>query len=202
MSWFAKANIDAAPLKIEIPVGFDLPTKTQWAFSPELQNRSSEGGMSGAILTGTSLGDNITLHHAGEGQEFSVQRPDDYASGLIFDFADFNGDFFSLAVDLPMEGYKTLGPQDLLRISLQTKSSEPFEAYARLNLCHGPNTERITRMIRIGEGDSFAEFDIFYTEVEQNRATSVWVDLIINDPTGKKFDLEQIVVLRRARASL
>ena len=57
-------------------------------------------------------------------------------------------------------------------------------------------------MVRIGEGDSFAEFDIFYTEFESGRATSVWIDLIFNHPVGKQIALEQMVILRRARASL
>ena len=202
MGWFGKPTPTAAVLSIDVPVTFNVPPKTQWAFTPELQSRSIEGGMAGAILTGTGIGESITLHHSGEGQVFSIQPMDDYAAGLEFDFPDFEGDFFSLAIALPDEGITTLGPQDLLRLSLHTATNAPFDAYARLNLCHGPNTEKITRMVRIGEGNSFVEFDIFYTEFESGRATSVWIDLIINDPRGKCVSLDEVVVLRRARASL
>ena len=192
----------ALPLSIDVPVDFEVPAKTQWGFTPMLQSRVTEGGMSGAILTGTSLGPNITVHHSGEGEAFSVQRPDDYSDGLEFDFPDFTADFFSLAIDLPNERAQLIGPQDLLRIALRTSSKTPFDAYARMNLCHGPNTEKVVRMVRIGEGDSFAEFDIFYTEFASGQASSVWIDLIFNSPKGKQITLEQVVILRRARASL
>lgn len=187
---------------IDVPDGFHIPPKTQWGFTPTLQNGITQDGVSGNILTGSSLGPHVTLHHEGDGAQFSVQRPDDYATGLIFEFTNFTGDFFSLAFELPIEGVLTLGRQDLLRFILRSQANEPFKAYARLNLCHGPNTEQIVRMIDIGEGESFAEFDIFYTEFEQKRATSVWIDLIINEPAHKRVVLDEVVILRRARASL
>ena len=65
-----------------------------------------------------------------------------------------------------------------------------------------PNTEQIVRMIDVGAGESFTEFDIFYTDFEQKRATSAWIDLIINEPAYKVITLEEVVILRRARASL
>ena len=195
MNWLKKKPKGAARLGVDVPSGFNVPAKTQWGFTPSLQT----DGMSGVILTGTDLGPNVTLHHSGAGDAFSVQRS---GAGLIFDFPEFNGDFFSLAIDLPDDGTRSLQKQDLLRISLRTGADVPFDAYARLNLCHGPNTEKIVRMVRIGEGDSFAEFDIFYTKFESGKASSVWIDLIFNHPKGKQITLEQVVVLRRARASL
>ncbi|MHA1127433.1 MAG: DUF6478 family protein [Alphaproteobacteria bacterium] len=202
MSWLKKKPERAPSLGIDVPEDFEVPAKTQWGFTPTLQTRVTEGGMLGAILTGTNLGPNVTVHHSGEGETFSIQRPDDYSDGLVFDFPDFNADFFSLAIDLPEDGARWIGGQDLLRIALRTSSETPFDAYARLNLCYGPNTEKIVRMIRIGEGDSFAEFDVFYTEFGSGQASSVWIDLIFNSPKSKKITLEQVVVLRRARASL
>lgn len=187
---------------IEVPDGFQVPPKTQWAFTPALQTAVSSNGIAGHILTGTELGPHVSLHHEVEGAEFAIERPEDYGTGLVFDFSDFSGTFFSLAFALPEDGVLALGRQDLLRIILTTRAEQPFQAYARLNLCHGPNTEQIVRMIEIGAGESFAEFDIFYTEFEQKRATSAWVDLIINDPAHKRLALEQAIILRRARASL
>lgn len=187
---------------INVPDGFQIPPKTQWGFTPSLQNGITQDGISGNILTGTSLGPHVTLHHEGDGAKFSVQQPDDYGSGLVFEFSEFTGDYFSLAFELPIEGVKALGRQDLLRLNLRTHAREPLKAYARLNLCHGPNTEQIVRMIDVGEGESFAEFDIFYTEFEQKRAASGWIDLIINDPAHKTIALEEVVILRRVRACL
>jgi hypothetical protein len=69
-------------------------------------------------------------------------------------------------------------------------------------LGYGPNAEHIVRIIEIGQIQSFAEFDIFYTDFEPKRAKSAWIDLIINQPAGRRFLLEEVVILRRARASL
>lgn len=187
---------------INVPDGFQVPPKTQWGFTPSLQSGITQDGISGTILTGTSLGPQVTLHHEGDGATFSIQQPDDYGDGLVFEFSDFTGDYFSLAFELPIEGVMALGRQDLLRLNLRTHASEPLKAYARLNLCHGPNTEQIVRMIDVGQGESFAEFDIFYTEFEQKRAASAWIDLIINDPAHKTIALEEVVILCRVRACL
>lgn len=187
---------------INVPEGFSIPPKTQWGFTPSLQSGIIQDGIVGNILTGTALSPHITMHHGGDGAQLSVQRTNDYGAGLVFDFANFTSGYFSLAFELPLEGVLGLGGQDLLRFVLQTKANAPFQAFARLNLCHGPNTEQVVRMIDIGEGESFAEFDIFYTEFDQKRATSGWIDLIINDPASKRITLEQAVILRRARASL
>ena len=203
MSLFGKPRLAADNVTvIDVPDGFHIPPKTQWAFTPALNTQVPIDGIAGNILTGTGLAPNLTLHHEVEGAQFAIEQSEDYSDGLVFDFADFTGSFFSLAFALPQEGVLALGRQDLLRFVLRTQTSEPFQAYARLNLCHGPNTEQIVRMVEVGEGESFAEFDIFYTEFEQKRATSAWVDLIINDPAHKRITLDQAIILRRARASL
>ncbi len=202
MSLFGKSGVTPALPMIDVPEGFHVPPKTQWGFTPSLQSAITQDGISGNILTGTALGPHVTLHHGGDGAQFSIQQPDDYGTGLAFEFGDFTSDFFSLAFEIPLEGVLNLGCQDLLRFVLRTQATAPFEAYVRLNLCHGPNTEQVVRMINIGAGESFAEFDIFYTDYEQKRAASAWIDLIINDPAQKWITLEEVVILRRARASL
>ena len=170
MSFFGKSKPAPVLSVIDVPEGFHVPPKTQWGFTPCLQNGVTQDGISGNILTGTTLGPHVTLHHGGGGSQFSIQQTDDYGTGLTFDFEGFTSDFFSLAFELPLEGVLALGRQDLLRFVLNTHANVPFQAYVRLNLCHGPNTEQVVRMIDIGEGESFAEFDIFYTEFEQKRA--------------------------------
>lgn len=202
MSLFGKRKVLPVSSVIDVPEGFHVPPKTQWGFTPSLQNGITQDGISGNILTGTTLGPHVTLHHGGDGAQFAIRQTDDYGTGLVFDFDEFTSDFFSLAFELPQEGVLALGRQDLLRFVLRTQANEPFQAYARLNLCHGPNTEQVVRMIDIGEGEGFAEFDIFYTDFEQKRATSAWIDLIINEPAHMQITLEEAIILRRARASL
>ena len=203
MKLFRKDNPkNSGATVIDVPDGFPLPPKTQWGFTPSLQNSVTEDGISGQILTGTSLGPNVTLHHDGDESAFSIQRPDDYCVGLQFEFGDFPNGFFSLAFDLPEDGVSALSRHDLLRFIVQTQTDEPFQAYVRLNMRHGPNTEQLVRMLDIGDGTTCVEFDLFYSEYEQKHASSAWIDLIFNDPAHKKVTLERVIILRRARASL
>lgn len=196
----ARAVKIAKKASIDVPAGFVLPPKTQWGYTPNLWDTSNHE-ISGNILTGTELAKHITLHHDGEGVDFAI-RPPDTEKGMNFAFSDFNGSFMSIAFGFPEEAAKSIGRHDLLRISINSSARENFQAYARLNLRHGPNNEQIIRMIDIGEGENFAEFDIFYTEFEPNRASDAWIDLIINDPAGREFSLRDVVILRRVRASL
>lgn len=185
---------------IDVPVGFDLPPKTQWGYTPRLWS-SSAHEISGNILTGTELAENVTLHHDGTGSNFTIKPPLENV-GLDFEFDNFNGSFISIAFGFPETAAKSIGRHDLLRISMNSNADESFQAYARLNLRHGPNNEQIIRMIDIGDGESFAEFDIFYTEFEPSRASDAWIDLIVNEPGGRKFSLTDVVIIRRVRASL
>ena len=202
MGLFGKPKAAPVISAIDVPEGFHVPPKTQWGFTPVLQNGVTQGGISGNILTGTMLGPHVTVHHDGDGAQLSIGQADDYGKGVGFDVGDFPCDFFSLAFELPLEGVLALGHQDLLRLVLRTQANEPFQAFARLNLNHGPNTEQVVRMIDIGAGESFAEFDVFYTEFEQKRAAGAWIDLIIKDPAHRRVALEEVIILRRARASL
>ena len=197
----AKSKLANTPV-IDVPDGFALPPKTQWGFTPSLQNSVTENGISGRVLTGTSVGPNVTLHHDGDETAFSIQRPDDCGTGLLFEFGDFPNGFFSLAFDLPADGGAALSRNDLLRFIVQTQTDQPFQAYVRLNLQHGPNTEQLVRMLDIGGGATFVEFDLFYSEYGEKHASSAWIDLIFNDPAHKKVSLEHVIILRRARASL
>ena len=188
--------------QIDVPEGFDIPAKTQWSYRPQIWRQPSPFDIYGDILSGTELGPLVTLHHDGEGEAINIRRPDSDASALDFHFNEFQGGFFSVAFELPEAGIHALARHDLMRIAISSSADEPFVAYVRLNLRHGPNNEQITRMIDIGDGDSFAEFDVFYTEFNPNRVTSVWIDLIMNDPASRKITFDEVVILRRARASL
>lgn len=187
---------------IEVPVGFDLPAKTRWGYMPGFQNRAMVGALAGKVLTGTELGPLVTLHHDAANAEMTIRAPEGAENGLDIEFNSFAGSFASLAFGLPEQGIRGLGRNDLLRLSIRTQTDVPFKAYARLNLIYGPNSEQITRMIEIGQDESFAEFDIFYSSFDPDRASDAWIDLIFNDPANRRIVLSDVVILRRVRASL
>ncbi len=191
---------DPRSFSIEVPAGFALPPKTQWGYTPKLWEHNLDTGISGNILTGTELAPRVTLHHDGDDNDISINAGAAEGS-MSFDIRKFPGSFLSVAFGFPEEDAKAVRRNNLIRIAVDSEAAEPFQAYARLNLRHGPNNEQIVRMLDIGH-DGFAEFDIFYTEFEPNRASDAWVDLIINEPEGKNFTINQVVILRRVRATL
>lgn len=186
---------------IEVPAGFTLPPKTQWGYTPALWEHAVGQETVGNVLTGTEVAPRVNIHHDAERAEIAISG-NGSESGLSFAIHEFTGSFLSLAFGIPVEDAKAIRRHDLIRIALNTSAKDPFEAYARLNLRHGPNNEQIVRMIEIGHGDSFAEFDIFYSEFEPNRSSDAWIDLIFNNPEGLEFSLSQAVILRRVRATL
>jgi len=188
--------------RLDIPEGFVLPAKTQWAYMPALLDTSFADGLAGKVLTGTIIGSQTTLHHDAEAAEIGLRKPIGAINALTLKIGEFAGSFVSLAMALPDYGVRDLSRNDLVRIALRSEAQTPFKAYARLNLRQGPNTEQMVRMIDIGTGDSFAEFDIFYSEFDPARATDAWIDLIFNDLEGLEFSLFDPVILRRVRASL
>ncbi len=199
MGLFARSTRPSERQRMEFPQGFAPPAKTQWAYTPDLVNSGFGGGISGTVLTGTELAPRVNLHHDASTAEMEISAAD---GGLGLAFGAFDGSFLSLALGLPEDGLRGLGRNDLVRIALRSESAEPFKAYARLNLAYGPNTEQIVRMLEIGNGESFAEFDIFYSEFDPQRASNAWIDVIFNEPSGRRFTLSDAVILRRVRASL
>ena len=186
---------------IEVPAGFTLPPKTQWGYTPALWEHSFDQETAGNVLTGSEIAPRVNLHHDADQTDIAI-RSNGVEGGLSFAINKFNGSFLSFAFGFPPDDANAIRRHDLIRIALHSTADKPFKAYARLNLRHGPNNEQIVRMIDIGHGDSFAEFDIFYSEFEPNRSSDAWIDLIFNDPEGLEFTLTQAVILRRVRATL
>lgn len=186
----------------ELPDGYVPPPKTRWIHIPSLWKNPEPIFISGNVLTGSSLGKNVTLHHDGQNVDFTISRPDSSESRTNFQFSEFSGSYVSIAFGLTQEGIKDITRNDLLRFVVHSNAANSIKAYIRLNLNHGPNTESITRMIDLGVGQNFVEFDIFYTEYEPIRAKDAWIDLIFNDPQGTEITIDNVIILRRMRASL
>ncbi len=106
---------------------------------------------------------------------------------------------FLAGVRVADRGRVGTGPSGLIAICFAVANGRTVlglcPPYSGLRL----NTEQIVRVIEIGQIQSFAEFAIFHTGFEPKRAKSAWIDLIINQPADRRFLLEEVVILRRAR---
>jgi len=179
-----------------------MPAKTEWGYTASLLDPAGSDDISGEILTGTELSKDVALYHDGDRPVIGLRRAPDNRNGILLELPDFPATYLSLALGVPEGGVRGLGRNSLLRLALTSRTQKPFQAYARLNLKYGPNTEQIVREIDIGTGDSFAEFDIFYTGFEPSRTSGAWIDLIFNAPSGLSVQIFDVVILRRVRASL
>ena len=56
---------------------------------------------------------------------------------------------------------------------------KPLEIFARLNIKHGPNTEPIVRELPLHKADIVVEFDLAYSNLNEERVEKAWIDLIL-----------------------
>ncbi len=82
------------------------------------------------------------------------------------------------------------------------ESERTQEIFARLNLRHGPNTEQIVRELDLATREIWVEFDLYYTQFNENRGSSMWVDLIFEGPSMNQVTIRDITMIRRPRASI
>lgn len=75
--------------------------------------------------------------------------------------------------------------------------------FARLNVKHGPNTEQIVREIPLGGSiETWVEFDLAYTKLNEKRVESAWIDLIFEGPQMNEVILRDLNLPRHPRAEI
>ena len=187
---------------------FPRPPGTDWSWRPKLWRGSlAQKGMA-AVESKTPLGDEITVFHDCQISELSLRqtrntREVDLAPyGLRIDVFRFDGSFLSLVVDLPDTARDGLKKRHLVRLDMNIDLEKPLEVLARLNIKHGPNTEQIVREFPVQGADSFVEFDLAYTNLNEKRVDKMWVDLIFEDPQMNQITLRDITFSRYPRSEL
>lgn len=161
------------------------------------------------VPSGTALADDISLHHDGsETAAIALRQERTFEAeilapyGIVCDCLDFDGTYLSFALSLEEETVSRISPHDLLRITLTLEAETPVTAYGRLNIRHGPNTETMVREIDLRRPEVVLEYDLFYTDMEVDQITGVWVDLIFERPAMNRFALREAVISRRRRADV
>ena len=161
------------------------------------------------VQSGTRIADDISVHHDGSDlaalalrQERTFEANVLAPYGIACDCLDFDGTYLSFALSLEEEAVSRISPHDLLRINLTLEAETPVTAYGRLNIRHGPNTETMVREIDLRRPDALLEYDLFYTDMDVDQITGVWVDLIFERPAMNRFALREAVISRRRRADV
>jgi hypothetical protein len=198
--------------RLQLPLigsdGLRRPLGCDWAWRPELwRGPVFPQGVAGAESR-TRMGDQVTLFHDCSLHELTLRqirnsRAEDIAPfGLRMDVFRFGGSFLSLVLDLPEAGVTGLKLSHLIRLDLVVELERPLEIFCRLNVKHGPNTEQLVRELPLTQGESFVEFDLAYTRMNEKRVEKAWVDLIFEGPQMNQIVLRDLTFARHPRAEL
>ena len=184
------------------------PARTDWAHRPEAWSGPVRPSGVAAIQSKTRIGNELTIFHDCKLSELSLrqvrntQETDLAPFGIRLDVFNFDGSFLSLAINMPDESVRGLKRSHLLRLNMIVDSERPQEIFARLNLRHGPNTEHIVRELDLEARETWVEFDLYYTQFNENRGSSMWVDLIFEGPSMNQVTIRDITMIRRPRANI
>lgn len=185
------------------------PLGTDRSWRPEIWNTRLTPGAIAAAQNGAPLGAELKVFHDCQDSELTLRqirntRAEDLAPfGLRMDVFRFDGSFLSFALDLPQMMIDGLRLSHLVRLDLRVEFEKPLEMFARLNVKHGPNTEQIVREIPLrGTTETWVEFDLAYTKMNEKRIESAWIDLIFEGPQMNQVILRDLNLSRHPRAEI
>ena len=201
-----------AESRLAVPViGADTvvrPLGCDWAWRAELWRGPVVPQGMAAAQSQAKMGGEVTLFHDCQTSELTLRqirntRAEDGAPfGLRMDVFRFDGSFLSLVLDLPEAAVRGLRLTHLIRLDLQVELEKPLEIFCRLNVKHGPNTEQLVRELPLYKGETFVEFDLAYSKMNEKRIEKVWVDLIFEGPQMNQIVLRDLTFARHPRAEI
>jgi hypothetical protein len=184
------------------------PPRTEWAYRPEAWAGPVYPSGIAAVASKQKIGSEVTIYHDCTHSEMAfrqvrnTQEQDFAPFGLRMDVFNFDGSFLSLAIEMPHEAVENLKRTHLLRLDMILESERPQEMFVRLNIRHGPNTEQIVRELELGSREMSVEFDIYYTQFNEDRGDGMWIDLIFEGPSMNQVTIRDVTLTRRPRAAI
>ena len=187
---------------------FRRPAGTDWSWRPELWRGPLAQKGHAAVESRTGLGEDVTVFHDCTVSELTLRQlrnqggADLAPFGLRLDIFRFDGSFLSLVLDLPDEACVGLKRRHIIRMDVTLELERPIEVYARLNIRHGPNTEQIVHQLPLQTQETFVEFDLAYSKLNEKRVEAMWVDLIFDNPAMNQAIVRDMTFSRYPRAEL
>lgn len=195
------ADIDGQNANSVAPAIDGLPQTTQWAHRPGLL--TSPMAAQAPAESGTKLSDDVTLYHDCPVGHISLRQnlmTSPYE--VILDILEFEGSYLSFAMGMTPEVVAGVGRNDLIRADLEMRSDFPLQATSRLNVKVGPNVEQINLDVDLAKTRVTQEFDLHYVDLEAQKISDIWVDLIFKKPEMNRIVLRDLVLSRRPRANV
>ena len=184
------------------------PARADWTWRPDLWRGPVRPRGAASVATGADLGGGVKVFHDCPHREIALRqrrntRPTDLAPfGLTVEVFHFGGGFLSLALDLPEPAVEGLKRRFVVRLDAVIEAEKPLAGFARLNLRHGPNVERLVRDLDLDAPAQEAEFDLAQANINASRISAAWVELIFEKPAQNRITLRDVTLYRRPRAEL
>ncbi len=205
----AKHSAFVSPPRLEVrSYKFPLPHGTSWTWRPEVWCTTLAKPELVSAQYGAKLGSELKLFHDCPQaevilrQELIPMKAESEAYELILDVSKFYGSFLSLVLDLPQAALAGLQERHIIRVAMKAETGSPLEVFTRLNIKHGPNTERLVRKVVLSDEEVIAEFDLADSELNEQRLEGAWVDLIFNEPQDRKVTIQDLTLCRYPRAEI
>ena len=190
------------------PTHVPLSGRATWAFRPQVWAQSIAPSCRAPVQSQSRLGDALTFYHddpaAGILARQFAHKDDRHAShcGLILEVFGFAGRFVSAAIDLPDAAWRGIGKSELIRLRSHVVADKSTTITARINVRHGPNTDQILRGIDLDRHDNVVEFDMFYSAIEPDKVSGMWLDIIWENPAMNRIVINDLVLSRHPRANV
>ncbi|SDJ69990.1 DUF6478 family protein [Aliiruegeria lutimaris] len=186
----------------------EAPANADWSWRPDFWRIAADPPGVAGVASGTVVGPGVAMFHDCPLQEITFRQlrnrgaTDLAPFGLNMDVFRFEGSFLSLAVDLPREAVAGLTRRHLIGLHAAFRFERPLEIFARLNIRNGPNTDQLVLEIAKGSKERNVEFDLAYSELNEKRIESAWLDLIFEAPQMSQIEIRDLTMYRRHRTEI
>lgn len=195
------------PLAVIVPhrqAAIVTPPQCDWAWRPGAWCVPVAALVKG-VQSGADVGAGLKVFHDCDLRDVHLaQLANDPAAkapyAMALEVGGFSGSFVSLVIDLPAPVRATMTRAHIFRVTGALEETRATVAYVRLNVKHGPNTERL--VAPIAPGGFEVEFDLGHAQMNERRLETIWMDVIFERPARNRLVLRDLVCMRRLRAEL
>lgn len=188
--------------------GLAVAHNCDWAWRPPLwQSLRSKCGKT-TVESEDPLDEGATLFHDCPLREITFRQLRGHQGvsrgpyAIKLDILHFEGSFLSLALDIPEACTSGLSRGHILKMDIPIECERDIEVFVRLNIAHGPNTERLVRELDKANPQMYVEFDLATAELNEKRIEKCWIDVIFENPRMNQVILNDVIVSRRPRAQV
>lgn len=199
---------DRLALPLIGPDSFARPVGTDWAWRPAVWRRQLDTPGRAPVRDTTRIGEEIGIFHDCPRSQITVRQIQNLREidispyGLCMDVFHFDGSYLSLVLDLPAASCAGLRKQHVIALTAMVEAEQPISIFARLNLRNGPNTEQILLPLPQTGAPSTVAFDLAYTQLNEQRAEHIWIDLMFENPAMNCVTLRDLTICRYPRAQV